>query len=353
MPPLMRVEVDNHAIFMERSASRRGIKTEYVNLPFSTYYDEPVKWLAFQIMDQKFYYRNSMLLFAGLDRWGRLGLHVNGMANLLIRDKHRAKGALRARGFNTPKGQVFRRGDLDRALAAFAGFDGPVCVKPNQSGEGKRVTPLIRNYEQYERAVRGVAADHGKILVEESVGGHLFRFFFVRPSVVAVKLSRPASVVGDGVSPIARLVERKNAWRRQRAVVGHKPILLDDEAADYLRLQGLCLADVPAGGERVFLRGTSNGATGADSIAIPGALHPSYTACIEAACNSIDGLNITTVDAMIRDPQVPEDGGNYWILEMNRNAGVPPYHCPWKGESQDVCGAVLDFLERGGTPELR
>lgn len=338
--------IDNHSMFMQEAARNRGLETKYVTLPFSELYDEPIRWLSFTVGRQEYLYSSAVLLAAGQDRWGRLGLHVNSRANLLIRDKHRAKEFLRARGFNTPEGRVFRRTELDRAIDAFTGFSGPVCVKPNQGAEGTLVVPVIRERRHYEESVRRVAERHQKILVEQSVPGQLIRFFFVRPKVVAVKLSRPASVVGDGTSSIDRLVEAKNDWRRRRAVPGHKPILVDRDVVDHLGLQGRRLTDVPPRGERVFLRGTSNGATGADSIAAPDLVHPSYAAVIEAACNAVDGLNITTVDVVIRDPKLPRDGGNYWILEMNRHPGVAPYHRAWKGESQDVCGAILDFLER-------
>ena len=42
-----------------------------------------------------------------------------------------------------------------------------------------------------------------------------------------VKLSRPASVVGDGVLAVDALIEAKNQERVVRAVPGHHPIVID------------------------------------------------------------------------------------------------------------------------------
>ncbi|WP_042703988.1 hypothetical protein [Azospirillum sp. B506] len=341
---------DYHAICLRNAARARGIATRYVQGVYSRFQPFPSRWLDLAVGGQDYLFACGMLLVKGGDPWRGLGLHINEDAALLTRDKHRAKDFLDARGFSTPAGRVFRRNDLAAALDAFGSFAGPVCVKPNQGFKGELVFPAIADRSRYEKAVRRVAARHQKILVEESVAGQVIRFFFVRPRVVAVKLSRPASVVGDGNASIARLIDLKNALRDRRAVPGHCNIVVDDDLRDFLAMSGRSLDDVPAAAERVFLRGTSNGATGADSLDCRADLHPSYVDVLTAACNAVPGLNLSGVDVMIRDPAVPARHGNYWILELNRNPGLPPFHFPWRGEAQDVSGAILDALERGFTP---
>ncbi|PWC40606.1 hypothetical protein [Azospirillum sp. TSO35-2] len=341
---------DYHAICLGTAARARGIATRYVHGVYSRFHPFPSRWLDLTVGGRAYLFASGMLLVKGGDPWRGLGLHINEEATLIIRDKQRAKSFLDARGFGTPAGRVFRRNDLSAALDAFGSFAGPVCVKPNQGTKGELVFPAIADRARYERAVRRVAARHQKILVEESVTGQLIRFFFVRPRVVAVKLSRPASVVGDGSATIARLIDLKNARRDRRAVPGHSNIAVDDDLRDFLAMTGRGLDDVPAAAERVFLRGTSNGATGADSLDCRADLHPSYLDVLAAACNAVPGLNLTAVDVMIRDPAAPARHGNHWILEMNRNPGLTPYHFPWRGGAQDVSGAILDALEQGFGP---
>lgn len=341
---------DYHAICLGTAARARGIATRYVHGVYSRFHPFPSRWLALAVGGREYLFASGMLLLKGGDPWRGLGLHINEEATLLIRDKQRAKDFLDVRGFGTPAGRVFRRSDLSAALDAFGSFAGPVCVKPNQGTKGELVFPAIADRVRYENAVRRVAARHQKILVEESVAGQLIRFFFVRPRVVAVKLSRPASVVGDGNATIAGLIEAKNTLRDRRAVPGHSNIVVDGDLRDFLAMTGRGLDDVPAAAERVFLRGTSNGATGADSLDCRADLHPSYLDVLAAACNAVPGLNLTAVDVMIRDPAAPARHGSYWILEMNRNPGLTPYHFPWRGEAQDVSGAILDAMERGFAP---
>lgn len=341
---------DYHAICMRAAAAAKGIDARYVITPYGGRFSEPMRWLTFLAGGRRYFFSAGWLVEGGRDPWGRLGRHVNEDATLVVRDKNRLKLHLADRGFGVPCGRVFRRDDLATALGAFDTMPGPLCVKPNLGTQGDSVVTSIRRRADFEAAVRRVAAGYQKILVEESVSGSLIRFFYVRPVVVAVKLSRPASVVGDGSADLIRLVEAKNLRRRRRAVPGHLPIVVDDEVRRFLGTQGRRLEDVPVDGERVYLRGTSNGATGADSITAPGLVHPSYAGVVAAACNSVPGLNFSAVDVMIRDPGEPAAPGAYWILEMNRSPGVTPYHHPWKGEAQNVCAAVLDLLERGCEP---
>lgn len=342
---------DYHSICLRAAAERRGISAQYATASYGPLQPGPVRWLNFSVSGREYLYCTGMLLMKGADPWGRLGRHVNEKAGVLIRDKHRAKAFLAERGFSVPAGRVFRRRDVADALRAFDDFSGPICVKPNTGAKGEAVTAVIHDRARYEAAVKNVAADHKKILVEQSVRGELIRFFYVRPAVAAVKLSRPASVVGDGASSAADLIAAKNALRDRRKVPGHSNIVVDDVVIDFLAVQGRSLQDVPAAGERVFLRGTSNGATGADSLSCRERLHPSYIDVIGAACSAVPGLNVTAADVVIRDPTVPAAPDNYWILELNRNPGLTPYHFPWGGESQDVSGAILDML-RQSPPDL-
>ncbi|WP_372399387.1 hypothetical protein ABMY26_31170 [Azospirillum sp. HJ39] len=337
---------DFHATCLRTAAQARGLATRYVQGVYSRFHPYPSRWLRFEIDGQGYLFASGMLLIEGPNPWRGLGLHINEEAALLTRDKQRAKDFLEAQGFSTPAGRVFRRNDLSAALAAFPSFATPVCVKPNQGAKGDLVFPGIADRVRYERAIRRVAAQHQKILVEESVTGQLIRFFYLRPRVVAVKLSRPASVVGDGTASIAQLIDAKNRLPRRQELHGHSDIEVDDDLLDFLAMAGRSLDDVPAPSERVFLRGTSNGATGADSIDCHRDLHPSYIDLIAAACTTVPGLNLTAADVMIRDPSVPAQRGNYWILELNRNPGIRPYHFPWRGEPQDIAGAILDFLEQ-------
>jgi D-alanine-D-alanine ligase-like ATP-grasp enzyme len=161
---------------------------------------------------------------------------------------------------------------------------------------------------------------------------------------VAVKISLPANVVGNGASTIETLIAVKNREREIRAVPGHHPIVIDAGLRATLQAARLSLAFVPAAGRRVLLRRVSNGAVGADSIECAEAIHASYAGQVEAACAAIPGIRICAIDMVILDRQAPATPRNHWILELNSSPGLLPYHYPWQGRPQDIGGAILRHL---------
>lgn len=279
------------------------------------------------------------------------GRHINGAAFDLIHSKHATKQALAARGFAdaTPEGRCFAPDAIDAAVAYAATLDGAVCVKPDFGKKGINVTLGLSDPAGVRAAFARAAAGFGgkAVVVERSLVGEVIRFFYVAPAVVGIKLSRPPSVVGDGLTALAGLIAAKNAERDRRHVVGHKPIVVDADLVAHLALSGRTLASVPVMGERVFVRALSNGAVGADSVACgPADLHPSYAARVAAICASLAPLQVAALDTIVTDRAKPAGPDTFAILEINNSPGVLPYIYPWEGAPQDVAAALVDLMER-------
>ena len=181
-------------------------------------------------------------------------------------------------------------------------MSGPVCVKPSRAKQGRSAaTPGSATAAAFLEAFLTAGRVYRELVVEEHVEGEQVRLFYVRPSVVGVRLDRPANVVADGKRSIAELVAAKNEERRRRASPGAFPVLLDREAHRYLSQQGLALDSRPAAGERIFLRGTSNPSTGADTSIAGRILHPSYARLVEDFCGRLPDMHLVAVDMMMRD----------------------------------------------------
>ena len=340
-PPL-----DPMSEFLKAALHSRGIPALPIQLEKNTPTKRFRPWLTFTIGGQDFLYRSGALIEAGADDWWRAGLNINHRAQVLIAHKYKSKMYLKDRGFGVPEGYFFRRRHLEEALAAFDRFSGPVCVKPNHGSEGHCVYPSITEKRWYDQAIRRVAEHYPTILAEESIEGEHFRFFYIDPHVVAIRCGRPLSVVGDGISSLADLLEAKNEARRQRALPNHQVFRVNQETLDYLEQQGRHIDDVAPAGERVFLRGASNANAGADSYLYWDEVHPSYRKIVEEACQSMPGLYLCGVDLIIRDMSQPAERGNYWILEMNSNPAITSYYYPWEGKTVDVADLLIEMLHR-------
>lgn len=328
--------------FLLAAAEARGLEAGYT--------DEPdlggpgATWLEIVVGGRPYLFTRGMILERGRAGRNPLGRHINESALHLVAYKHQAKTFLAERGFAVPHGLSFHRRDLDAARGALDAFDGPVCLKPEAGKGGYDVVTGISDRARFHAVLDRLAASYQRILVEEYIDAQPIRFFYIRPDVVAVKLNRPASVVGDGASTVAALFAARNRERRRRALVSHIVTPLDDEAREILNDQGLGPDDVPERGRRVFLRWASNESIGGDAINLTDQIHPSYAALIAEACRTVPGLHITAVDAMITDIAQPAAPGNHWILELNGSPGYSPFCAPWEGEPVDIAGMIIDYL---------
>jgi D-alanine-D-alanine ligase-like ATP-grasp enzyme len=256
---------------------------------------------------------------------------------------------LQAAGLSVPRGKVFAGSEIDAALDYFRSFGGrEVCVKPDGGSAGDGVVPRIVDPAHFRSAFRRAAKDHERILVEENVSGDVIRYMVIGTRVVATRLDRPASVVGDGGSTITELVAAKNAETRLANLPIWGEIVIDDEVGRILALDGLSPGSRLPSGKRAFLKATSNIPSGGDGIGNPPDLHPSYAEATLKAVAAVPDLVLTAVDVMVADYRKPATATNHWFLDLNSAPGIANFHFPREGEPSDVAGHVMDWLLAGG-----
>ncbi|MBN0987064.1 hypothetical protein [Amphritea pacifica] len=339
---LALLEADPHAYFIALALEDRSIEW-HINTTNTD--SEPLHWLCFKINGQDLVYRKSIFFEPGKGRWNDTGKKINQQAQLIVADKHATKTLLRKQGINTPRGEKFRRRDLQKALSYYKQLSGLICVKPNSGNRGRCVTSAISSYERYEQAIHAVADEFVHIVAEEHVEGEHFRFFYVEPEVIGVRRGVPLSVVGDGQCTIAELLEQKNRERRKRALITHPEVAIDNKIIEYLKAQNLTIESVLPSGERVFLRSSAGYPEGADTILLDkDEVHPDYLNIVARACQSVPGLHFSGVDIVIRDVTQPATDNNYWILELNSDPAFIPFYYPWKGKVVDVAGLTIDMM---------
>jgi D-alanine-D-alanine ligase-like ATP-grasp enzyme len=309
-------------------------------------------WLRLGFKDRCAYFSTGRLVVGKADALPKDCELINGRVVPLIDDKRASKELFRVLGYPAPAGQFFQPTEdgEEEAVAWFHGLGRPACLKANIFGKGNYVYPALSTEDDIRHAFRVISASSSIIVAEEHFGGSAVRFFYVRPKVVAVRLDRPANVIGDGRSTIADLITVKNAEKKRRT--GHIPIEIDADVLRRLDAQGLSLDHVLEQDRQLFLRAVSNGYKGGDSYDCRQILHPSYAQAIERMCNAIGGMIVSAVDTKILDLAQPASMDNFTILEANNRPGVVPYHFPWEGEPQDVSTPLVEALINldGGRP---
>lgn len=264
-------------------------------------------------------------------------------------DKEMTKHLLDAAAIPVPRGILAR--SREQAVAALDELRAPLVIKPLDGNQGKGISLRLHTPEDLAGAFDLAAAVARPVIVEEYFAGRDYRIVVINGKMVAAAERVPAHVIGDGRQSIRALVEAAN--RDPRRGEGHeKPltqIVVDAIAEAYLQRQGRTLGDVPAAGERVFLRETANLSTGGTACDVTDRVHPSIARMCERAARVI-GLDICGVDLIVPDigRPLPSDGGA-GIVEVNAAPGIRMHHHPSSGKPRDVGAAIVDMLFPAGS----
>ena len=111
-----------------------------------------------------------------------------------------------------------------------------------------------------------------------------------------------------------------------------------------LKAQGYRSDSIPEDGETVYLRENSNVSTGGDSIDVTDQISDDYKEIAVAAVAAL-GANISGIDLIIEDTEVPASGENaYGIIEANFNPSMYMHIFPYKGKSRRLTMDILQYL---------
>ena len=265
-------------------------------------------------------------------------------------DKGRTKALLEKFFLPVPRGEVVRT--ADEAAALLSVLTPPLVLKPLNGNQGKGVTTGLRTPAAVREAFDRAAAICPRVMVEEQFVGTDYRVLVVNGKMVAASERLPAAVTGDGTHTVEQLIAIENETNPLRGDGHEKPLTrlkVDECVRDHLRRAGgRQLQDVPAVGERVFLRGTANLSTGGTARDVTDEVHPAVRQVCERAARVV-GLDVCGIDLFapsVSEP-LPERGAG--IIEVNAAPGLRMHHHPSEGKARDAGGAIVRMLFPAGT----
>ena len=296
----------------------------------------------------------------GLMQYGYGKKHIRGIATTFDCDSHLdsdfttrkddCKSFLATLGFPVPKGSIVI--GREEALTAAERIGYPVAVKPVSGHKGIGVTAEVQNAEElkfaFNRAVDAIAEGQPReIIVEKSIKGSDFRLLCVNGRFVAATERRPASVVGDGYSTIAELIERENR-KPARIDTPTSPlgkIQCDESMERYLDEQGLSIDSVIEKERTVYLRKVANLSAGGLSIDATRTVHPDNIILAQDIAQHFH-LTCLGIDVIAQSLTKSWKSGDFGIIEINAAPGISMHLRPAVGESVDVPSHIIDtFFE--------
>ena len=256
-------------------------------------------------------------------------------------NKEIVKDVLRENNLNTPKGIIIEKGhtkrDLEFLIEPFVNKS--VVVKPNTTNRGVGITVFEKPVSQKDlfAAVKNAFRHDSQVIIEEFKKGLEYRFLVIGDECVCVIHRRAASVVGDGKTNIANLIEAKNEepWHG----LSGRVITIDDGLKHILKRQHYTLRSIPEKGKRVYVRDNSNCSTGGESIDLTEIVPDEFNrVAVKAA--KLFNAKICGVDILIENFNKFE----YSIVELNDNPGIGICECPYEGKGQPIGDYILRLL---------
>ncbi len=244
-------------------------------------------------------------------------------------DKRVTRRIAEQAGISVPRG---RPATGDEADDEFLSEAGPLVVKPARGEQGKGITVGVGTAQELLEAVELARQHCPDVLLEELVDGHDLRVIVIGHEVVAAAVRRPASVIGDGRTPVRGLIAAQS--RRRAAVTGGESrIPVDDATVATVRANGHEMEDVLPVGEELVVRRTANLHTGGTIHDVTAQLHPDVAAAAVRASRALD-IPVTGLDFLVPDVSGPE----HVLLEANERPGLANH------EPQPTAERFLDLL---------
>lgn len=299
----------------------------------------------------------------GLMQYGYGKKQVRGIATTFDCDSHLdsdfttrkddCKAFLSTLGFPVPKGDVVV--SCKEALVVAESLGYPVAIKPVAGHKGIGVTADVQNAEElkfaFDRAVEAIPENQSiEVIVEKSIKGSDFRLLCVNGRFVAATERRPASVVGDGHSTIAKLIKRENQ-KPARIDTPTSPLgkIQWDEAMErYLDEQDLSVDSVIEKDRTVYLRKVANLSAGGLSIDATQKVHPDNIILAQDIAQHLR-LTCLGIDVIAQGLEQSWKSGNFGIIEINAAPGISMHLRPVVGESVDVPSHILDTFFESNT----
>ncbi|MBU1178619.1 hypothetical protein KJ903_05430 [Patescibacteria group bacterium] len=267
-----------------------------------------------------------------------------------IDNKGKIKIILKKNDFPVAPGKLFWFWQIRAAVNYGRELDYPLVVKPSRGSGSEGVTTNIGNSSRLKKAVN-VALRYGPTFIVEK---YITEAFVHRATVVNFKFVAcvkqvPANVVGDGVSTIRELIERKNRDKRrgewgQRRFVLYK-IVQNKTTIKLLADQNYNLDSVLSASKIIDLQRDPFLKLGGDLIEVTPRIHPDNLQLFRTVATFF-AVRLVGIDFICPDISVSWRNQRCAILELNSLPFIELHHFPSTGASQNVARALVEALAK-------
>lgn len=320
-------QIYNRSLIFFKEAKRRKIPIR------------AIRTLGTHIKDFQVIINNKEYYYEGIP------LTINYHPQIDIDDKNNIKKLLQKNHLPVASGKCFL---LTSHAVSFANSIGyPVVVKPNTGSLSCHTTCNIGNERDLRRAIAVAQKFRPDFMVEEFIEGNLYRATCIGKKHVFVCRKDRANVIGDGVSTILGLIQKKNSGSLrgrldQKNTTLHQ-ITINETLKTKLKKDGLFLGCIPKKNKKIHLQDIYTLASGCD-----------ITDCTEVTNVDnkklfLDVARLLDIDMVGIDFICPDIGISYKkqktaILETNSLPYIDMHQYPSRGKAHNVASLAWDVV---------
>jgi D-alanine-D-alanine ligase-like ATP-grasp enzyme len=290
-------------------------------------------------------------------RYNSVDLNPLG-ASKIATDKDFANYFMKLQNYPVVEGQTFFRDDWANAVGSERRIDAaceyaqklgfPIIVKPNSMAQGTAVSK-VESVEECREALLRVFAVDRIALVQKYVKGEDYRIVVLDDEVISAYQRIPLSVVGDGVSTVTELLQRK----QEEFIASGRDTVLDyaDPRVDAtLAHARLTRESVLEKDKKIFVLDNANLSTGGDSVDVTSVIHPDYKRIAIQVTKDMGlrhcGVDVLVTKNAISDAPITTSGSeSYVLLEINDTPGLDHYAASGEAQRQVVEAMYMKVLQ--------
>ena len=267
----------------------------------------------------------------------------------LVDDKEKTKSHLQKGNFPVAEGKSFWFWQKKKAIEFGTKKLGyPLVVKPRSGSVSRHVTTNIQNSEKLKIAIDKAVIYSPAFIIEKFIPDTaVYRATVIDFDYVACVKQVPANVVGDGISTIRELIDKKNSTPRrgephQKEYTLYK-IIENETTEKLLSERGYTFLSVPKENEVIFLQKDSFLKLGGDLVDVTSEVHPDNLEFFRHVAGFFD-IRVVGIDFLAQDISCSWKEQQCAILELNSVPCIELHHFPSSGAPQNVARAVADLF---------
>jgi len=266
----------------------------------------------------------------------------------IVDDKDLTKRYCKKGGFPVADGRSFWFWQKKKAVHFGQEIGFPLVVKPRWGSLSRHVSTNIQNNSQLEKAIRHAINYSPAFIVERFIPNtSVYRATVIDFDFVVCVQQLPAKIIGDGISTIRELIDKKNndplrGEPYQKQFTLHK-IVENEATKKLLEEKGYSGDTVLRNGEILYLQKDSFLRLGGDLIEVTPIVHKDNLKLFSDLARFFD-IRLTGIDFLAQDIAVSWKEQPCAILELNSVPCIEVHHFPSSGAPTNPAKALADMF---------